>query len=118
MKFMVCYDSKEASTAALKLARAHAAQLGASMEIVKIVIRSESLKPEKIRKIESQLEAEVKEILKKSQLSFKVDLIITGKDSGEQIIYIADAEKIEQIYMGVKKKSRSENLYSVQLFNM
>jgi nucleotide-binding universal stress UspA family protein len=56
--------------------------------------------------MENQLQAEVKEILKEDHPSFDVELIVTDMAAGEQIIYIADAENIDQLYVGIEKKSK------------
>ena len=106
MKFMVCYDGSEESKEALKTARHHAKIWGATLEVVNTLTRVEPLKHSKIKIMEDRLEAEVKEVLGGGDTAYAVQLLVTDLTSGEQMIKFAEEEKIDQIFIGIIKKSK------------
>jgi nucleotide-binding universal stress UspA family protein len=106
MKFMVCYDGSEESKEALKAARGHAGIWGATLEVVNTLTRVEPLKHSVIKKTEDKLEAEVKEILGGDDPAYAVQLLVTDLTSGEQMVKFAEDEKIDQIFIGIIKKSK------------
>ena len=106
MKFMVCYDGSEESKEALKAARHHAKIWGATLEVVNTLTRVEPLKHSKIKIMEDRLEAEVKEVLGDGDTAYAVQLLVTDLTSGEQMIKFAEDEKIDQIFLGIIKKSK------------
>ncbi len=106
MKFMVCYDSTEESKDALKVAQEHAKVWKAKLEVVHTITRQEPLKHSQIKKTEDKLEAEVKNILGSADPPFEVQLLLTELTSGEQLVKFAEEEKIDQIFIGVIKKSK------------
>lgn len=106
MKFMVCYDGSEESKEALKAAQDHAKTWGASLEVVNTLTRVEPLKHSAIKQKEDRLEAEVKEILGGNGPACRVHLLVTDLTSGEQMVKFAQDEKIDQIFIGIIKKSK------------
>ena len=110
MKFMVCYDGSEASKYALKIALNHAKVWDAQLQVVKAVTRVEPLKHSRVKKQEAELESEVNDIISRDDSSVEIQLAMTELEPGEQLVAIAKEEEIDQIFLGLQKKSRVEKL--------
>ena len=110
MKFMVCYDGSKEAIKTLELARVHANVWGASLEVVNSIMRELSLKRSFIEKKEQSLENEIKEILGDSGISYKVELLIDTLHPAEQMVQYAEKKGIDQIFIGVEKKSKVDKL--------
>jgi nucleotide-binding universal stress UspA family protein len=106
MKFMVCYDGSDESKEALKAAQDHARTWGAALEVANTLTRVEPLKHSDITKKEDRLEAEVGDILGGDDPAYAVHLLVTDLTSGEQMVKFAEDEKIDQIFIGIIKKSK------------
>jgi nucleotide-binding universal stress UspA family protein len=106
MKFMVCYDGSKEAKKALELAREHAKVWGASLEVVNSIMREISLKRSFIEKKEQSLENEIKELLSGSDIPYKVELLIDTLHPEEQMVLFAEKERIDQIFVGIEKKSK------------
>jgi nucleotide-binding universal stress UspA family protein len=106
MKFMVCYDGSEASKEALKVAQGHAKVWKAQLEVANSVTRIEPLKHTQITKMEAQLEKDVKDILGGADPPYEVHLLLTDLTSGEQLVKFVEDEKIDQVFIGIIKKSK------------
>ena len=110
MKFLVCYDETNAAKKALKVAREHAKIWKAELEVVYTISRVEPLKHSKVKKIEEKMEGEVKEILTEDDPPYEVQLLLTDLTSGEQLVKFAEDQKMDQIFLGIVKKSKVEKL--------
>ena len=108
MKFMVCYDGTEESKEALKVAQDHAKKWDAKLEVVNTITRVEPLKHSDVKKTEDKLEKDVKDILGSDDPSYGVQLLLTDLTSGEQLVKFAEDEKMDQIFIGIIKKSKVE----------
>lgn len=106
MKFMVCYDGSKEAKKALELAREHAKIWGASLEVVNSIMREISLKRSFIEKKEHSLEYEIKELLVSSDIPYKIELLIDTLHPEEQMVQFAEKERIDQIFVGIKKISK------------
>ncbi|UCH19644.1 MAG: universal stress protein [Deltaproteobacteria bacterium] len=106
MKFMVCYDRSDEAKEALKLAREHAKIWDAKLEVANTFTREEPLKHSFIKKTEEKLEEEVKNILGGDAPPYEVQLLITSETSGERLVKFAKDAKINQIFLGIIKKSK------------
>ena len=106
MKFMVCYDGSKEAKKALELAREHAKVWGASLEVVNSIMREISLKRSFIEKKEQSLENEINELLGGSDIPYKVELLIDTLQPEEQMVQFAEKERIDQIFVGIDKKSK------------
>jgi len=110
MKFLVCYDETNEAKKALKVAREHAKIWKAELEVVYTITRVEPLKHSKVKKIEEKMEGEVKEILTEDDPPYEVQLLLTDLTSGEQLVKFAEDQKMDQIFLGIVKKSKVEKL--------
>ena len=106
MKFLVCYDETKEAKKALKVAQEHAKTWKAKLEVVNTITRVEPLKHSAVKKMEIKMEGEVKEILGGDDPPYEVILLLTDLTSGEQLVKFAEDQKIDQIYLGIVKKSK------------
>jgi len=106
MKFLVCYDESNEAKKALKVAQDHAKIWRAKLEVVNTITRVEPLKHSAVKKMELKMEGEVKEILGGDDPPYEVQLMLTDLTSGEQLVKFAEDQKIDQIFLGIVKKSK------------
>ena len=106
MKFLVCYDETTEAKKALKVAREHAKIWKAELEVVNAITRVEPLKHAKVKKMEEKMEGEVKEILAEGDTPYEVQLLLTDLTPGEQLVLYAEDQKMDQIFIGIVKKSK------------
>jgi nucleotide-binding universal stress UspA family protein len=106
MKLMVCYDGSDEAKAALKVAQNHAKIWNAKLEVVNTIVRIEPLKHSQVEKAEKKLEKEVKDFLGGDDPSHETLLLLTDLTPGEQLVKYAEEDKIDQIFLGIIKKSK------------
>ena len=106
MKFLVCYDESNEAKKALKVAQDHAKIWRAKLEVVNTITRVEPLKHSAVKKMELKMEGEVKEILGGDDPPYEVQLLLTDLTSGEQLVKFAEDQKLDQIFLGIAKKSK------------
>jgi nucleotide-binding universal stress UspA family protein len=106
MKFLVCYDETNEAKNALKVAQEHARVWKAKLEVVNAVIRVEPLKHSRVQKMEENLAEQVTKILGGDDPPYEVQLLLTDLTSGEQLVKFAEDQKMDQIFLGIVKKSK------------
>ena len=105
MKILVGYQESGVAEAALKLAVKHAQAFGAELNIVTVLEQSRDLQREDIESMEDRLE--------KLKLSFKDDnftceahTLVSLLTPGEALVEFIEENDINQIFIGVKKRSK------------
>ena len=106
MVIMVCYEGTSTARRAVKLARAHAAVWDASVVIVKALERDEPLKRSYIEKEERKLESEIAAIITDAVIPYECQLFISSLGRGEQLVEFARTEKVDQVFIGVERRSK------------
>ena len=106
MKFLVCYNRTVEAKEALKVAQEHAEIWNAKLEVVNAVVRIEPLKHSKVKQMEENVEGEVREILGGNEPPYEVHLLLTDLTTGEQLVKFAEDQDIDQIFLGIEKKSK------------
>ena len=106
MKFLVCYDETNEAKKALKVAQEHAKIWKAKLEVANTITRAEPLKHSAVKKMEEKMEGDVKEILGGNDPPYEVHLLLTDLTSGEQLVKFAEDQKMDQIFLGIVKKSK------------
>ena len=106
MKFLVCYNGTKEAQEALQIAQEHARVWNAKLEVVNAVTRIEPLKHSAVKKMEERMDADVKEILAGNDLLYETHLLLTDLTSGEQLVKFAEDQKMDQIFLGIVKKSK------------
>ena len=111
MKFVVCYDEARTSSAVIKEALAHAKIWNATLEVVKAVTREIAIKHSKILEMEKELGADVNKQLAGGGMTYNTQLLVTSLDPGEELVKFAEEERIDLIFLGIKKKSKVGKLF-------
>jgi nucleotide-binding universal stress UspA family protein len=106
MKFLVCYDETNEARKALKVAQEHARVWQAELDVVNAITRVEPLKHTKVKKMEEKMEGAVKETLEGDDPPYEVQLLLTDLTPGEQLVEYAEDQKMDQIFLGIVKKSK------------
>ena len=109
MKMMVGYDGTNAAKEALKLAGRHAKAFDAEIHLVTSMPRGREEDQEKITSLESQLKW-AKSTLEDAGLRCETHLLIRGLAAGEDLVTFAEEHDIDEIFMGVKRRSRMEKI--------
>ena len=109
MKILVGYDGSEASREALKLGIRHAKAFQAEVHVVTSHVGGVGEQIDDIQKAESELEY-VKKRLAAEGLPCETHLLIRGLEPGEDLVKFAEENAIDQIIMGVKKRSKFDKL--------
>ena len=103
---MVCYDGSDEAKEALKVAQNHASVWKAKLAVVNTVVRIEPMKHDQVKKMEEKLENEVKDLLGSDDPSYETLLLLTDLTPGEQLVKFAEEDEIDQIFLGIIKKSK------------
>ena len=109
MKFLVAYNGTKESKAALELAKAHADVFDAKLVVVSSSEGGKGEKIEDINKIKQDLER-IQQDISNDGLECEVEQLARGLTPGEDIVLYADENGIDQIYVGIRKKSRTSKL--------
>ena len=111
MKFLVCYEEADPSSAILKEAQTHAKVWNATLEVVKAVTRELPIKHSKILEMEEEMEASVSRQIGDDNVSYNVQLMVTSHEPGEKLVKFAEEEEIALIFIGIIKKSKVSKLF-------
>jgi nucleotide-binding universal stress UspA family protein len=109
MKLLVAYSGTKESEAALELAKTHAKTFDAKLLVVFSSEGGKGEKPEEISKIENDLERIQKDI-SEDGIECEVEQLVRGLTPAEDIVLFAEENDIDQIYVGIRKKSRTSKL--------
>ena len=110
MKILVGYDGSNMAKAALELAKKRAIVWGAKIDVVNCMAQNRNLEYEEIRKVEQKLEDEVHYILNSEKIPYETHLVISGLESGEDLVQFAEQNNADEIIIGIRKRSRLEKL--------
>jgi len=106
MKILVGYDGSNMAKAALELAKKRAKVWGAKIDVVNCMAQSRNLEYGDIRKVEQKLEDEVRYILNSENIPYETQLVISSLESGEDLVQFAEENKIDEIIIGIRKRSK------------
>ena len=106
MKILVGYDGSNEAKDALKLAQKHSKAFGAKIDVVKSVTRKHTLYQSLIQAAEEKLEREIRNQLNGDINSCKTRLLVSSRSSGENLVWYAKLENIDEIIIGVRRRSK------------
>jgi len=109
MKILVGYNDAKVSEDVLKMAHKHALAFKADVFIVTSLEQSPTLKKEDIDKADSKLE-KLKKPFKADGIICETHTSVSYKSHGEDLIQFAKDNDIDEIIIGVKKRSKVEKL--------
>ena len=105
MKIMVCFDGSNVAKDALDLAKKRAKALGAKIELVTSMVGGPEVPKDEFDKAEKNLKA-AKTSVHKDDIACGTLLSVRGLEAGEDLVRFAKEEEIDEIYIGVKKRSK------------
>jgi nucleotide-binding universal stress UspA family protein len=109
MKLVAAYNGTEESKKALNLAKAHAKLFNAKLLVISSSEGGKGEDPEEIGRIQVELK-QIASDLEREGILGEVDQLARGLSPGEDIITFAAENDIDQIYVGIRKKSRTSKL--------
>ncbi len=105
MKIMVGYDGSDASKEAVKVAKKRAKDTDAKVYVLTSMVQGSEKEQEDIGKAERELDY-VKSTFDQADIPCEVHLLIRGLSPGEDIVNFAIEKRIDEIILGVEKKSK------------
>ena len=109
MKFLVAYSGSAEAKAALSLAVEHASLFKAKVYVIPSREGGHSKNPADIARVNQELKP-VRQQLDDAGLEHEVHETARGLTPGEDIVRFAKENKIDQIYVGIEKRSRARKL--------
>ncbi len=109
MKFLVGYNGSVEAKAALSLARDFAKIFNARVFVMASMEGGAGEKLEDINQAEQNLR-EAKEFFDKQGLECETHQMARGFTPGEDLVKFAEENQIDQIYVGIEKKSKTSKL--------
>lgn len=104
MKILVAYDKNEATYNVMDQAMKRAMKLGATVYLIR------SSDPDvdgyELRQMEDQLEEMGQDVFKQNGIEYENHILIRGLSPGEDIVEFAKENKVDEIIIGVKRKSK------------
>ena len=110
MNILVGYDGSNTAREALELARKHAMVWGAKINVVKCIAQNRELNYEDIQMVEHKLEREVNDQYNSEDIPYETHLVISDRQSGEDLVQFAEQNKIDEIVIGVRRRSKVDKL--------
>lgn len=109
MKYLVGFNGSQEAKAALALARTQAEIFQAKVYIITSMGGGRSEKPEEISKAAREL-ALAELFLKEKGIACETFQLARGMSPGEDVVSFAEEHEIDQIFVGVEKKSRTQKI--------
>ena len=105
MKILVGYDGTNSAKEALNLAKSYAKTFGASVEVVTSMQKGTESERKDIEQAERGL-AYAKSLFEEDGIACNTHLLIRGLTAGEDLVEFANENRIDQIVVGVKRRSK------------
>ena len=109
MKFLVGYNGSVEARAALSLARDFAKIFNAKVFVMSSMEGGPGEKVEDINQAEQNLR-EAKEFFDEQGIECETHQMARGFTPGEDLVKFAEENQIDQIYVGIEKKSRTSKI--------
>ncbi|MFH0728639.1 MAG: universal stress protein, partial [Pseudomonadota bacterium] len=109
MKFLVGYNGSAVAKAALSLARTYAEVFGARVLIMTSMGGGMGEKPEDISNAQQDL-AIAEQFVKEKGIPCETHQLARGMSPGEDLVSFAKENNIDQIFVGVEKKSKTQKI--------
>ena len=109
MKILVAFHDTEVSRAALQLAREHARIFNAKVFIITSMEGGDEETAEDIKKAEAALQ-KAAQFMAEENVECETHQVVHGKSPGEDIVWFAQDNQIDLIFVGIEKKSKAQKL--------
>jgi nucleotide-binding universal stress UspA family protein len=107
MKILVGYDGSNLGNDVLKLVREWAIAYSASIEVVFVMSQDRELQYLDIEKVEDMVQKEAKNMFSGHNIPYETHLVVSNLKAGEELVEFAKQNKIDEIFIGVKRKSKA-----------
>lgn len=108
-KFLIGFNGSAEAIAALRLATDHALLFSAKIIVIVSMEGGKSEKPKEIGKATEHL-TYAENFLAKTKVDFECHQLARGKKPGEDLVNFAEENNIDQIFVGIQKKSRTQKI--------
>jgi nucleotide-binding universal stress UspA family protein len=105
MKILVAYDGSKVTKEALQLAIKHAGAFKGSILLVRSMVGGPEIPRKEFEEAEKDLQQQ-EIILKGDGLSCETLLSVRGLEAGEDMVKIAAEKKVDEIVIGIQRKSK------------
>jgi len=105
MKILVGYDRSNVAEDAVKLAQEHAKAFGAEVHLLTSMMQRPELSREDIEKAENRLD-DIQLTFKMEGIPCETHTIVSYLTAGEDIVQFAEEKKIDEIIIGVVRRSK------------
>jgi nucleotide-binding universal stress UspA family protein len=105
MKILVGYDGSNAAKEAIDLALKSAQAFQATVSVVTSMVKGTEENQKEIEQAERGLEY-AQSLFEKSNVVCKTHLLIRGMSPGEDLVKFAQDNNVNQIFVGVKRRSK------------
>ena len=109
MKILVAFDGSEVAKEAISLAEKHAKVLNAEIILVHSMTGGPNVPRKDFELAENSLAYEKSQLLEKKIPCASI-LSVRGMDAGEDLVQLAEEKKVDEIIIGIKKRSKVEKL--------
>jgi len=110
MKIMVCYDRSDVSEEALNVAKKHAKAFDAErVYLVTSIKGGRDVPREAFANAEHELNY-AESLLEEIKIPCDTHLLVRGLSAGEDLVEFAKEKGVEEIIIGIRKKSKVEKL--------
>ena len=109
MKLVAAYNGTDESKLALDLAKKHAKIFNARLLVVSSSEGGKGERPEDISRIKLELD-KIQAELESESIDGEVNQLARGLSPGEDLVLFARENDVDQIYVGIRKKSRTSKL--------
>ena len=109
MNILVGYDGSKVAADALELAKKHAHAFDAKVFIVTSMVGGPEVIREDFEKAENDLNF-AKSGFKKEGIPCEAHLSVRGLEAGEDLVQYAEENQIDQIIVGIRRRSRVQKL--------
>jgi nucleotide-binding universal stress UspA family protein len=105
VKIMVCMDGSNVAKDALVLAKKRAKALDAEIYLLTSMVGGSDVPIDEFEKAEKMLK-KAKNNVKAEGIPCESLLSVRGLDAGEELVRLAKEEKIDEIYIGIRRRSK------------
>ena len=105
MKILVGYDSSNVSKEAVSLAEKHANSFKAEIILAHSMVGGPEIPRKDFETAENNLEFEKNRLLD-NNISCESILSVRGLEAGEDLVQLADENKVDEIIIGVRRRSK------------
>jgi len=109
MKFLVGYNGSEVAKEALALAADYAKLFKAKVLVVSSLVGGSGENPADIDKARQNL-VFAENFLKENSVPYETYQLARGRAPGEDLVNFAEEHEVDQIFVGVEKKSRTQKI--------